>query len=100
MNILFITPSDPAHRHGGGAQRSALLHEALSRLGSVYTVIPTFLRHREYDDAARRVRCVCIERRYGPAWFLKHLLKRTVPLVALPLYASAAPSRPDRRRCP
>lgn len=93
MNILFITPSDPARRCSGVAQRSALLHEALSRLGQVYTVIPTFLRQREFDDASRRVRCVCIERRYGPAWFLKQLLKRTIPLVVLPLYAAAAPSR-------
>jgi glycosyltransferase involved in cell wall biosynthesis len=93
MNILFITPSDPAQHQSGVAQRSALLHEALSRLGRVYTVIPTFLRQREFDDAPRRVRCVCIERRYGSAWILKHLLRRTIPLVVLPLYASAAPSR-------
>ncbi len=93
MNILYITPSDPALLQTGTQQRSAFLHRALSEVGTVYTVVPEMFARRESDDPVRRVRHLCAERRYSPRWCLKHLLKRLFPLVVLPLYAAEARRR-------
>lgn len=90
MNILYISPSDPALMRNGGEQRSAFLHQALSKIGTVYTIVPEMFSKRASDDPVRRVRHLCVEKRYFPKWVVKHLFKRLFPFVVLPFYAAKA----------
>ena len=60
MNILLITNSDPANEAAGNEQRTAALHRALCRCGTVYTLLPVKKPKREFLDAARRVQGLCL----------------------------------------
>ena len=60
MNILLITNSDPANEAAGNEQRTAALHRALCRCGTVYTLLPVKKPTREFLDAARRVQGLCL----------------------------------------
>lgn len=82
MNILLISPSDPDDFSVGGSQRTHFLHRALSRWGTVHTVIPVMAASQECIDQTRRVARVCATRRWSFSWLMNHLLQRMAPLIS------------------
>lgn len=85
MNILLIAPNDPDRMANGGCQRTHFLSEALKRLGTVFTIVPVLLPALEKEDAVRRIRWVCIQKRPSLAWVRDRTLARLFPSIFLPV---------------
>ena len=81
MNFLLIAPSDPRNTDTGGNQRTHFLYQALSNIGTVYTVIPVFAKSLERIDKENKIAMLCIEKRYSIAWFVNHWLNRFIPVI-------------------
>ena len=81
MNFLFIAPSDPRNTDNGGNQRTHFLYQALTNIGTVYTVIPVFAKSLEHIDEENKIAMLCIEKRYSTAWFINHCLNRFIPII-------------------
>jgi len=92
-SILLISPTDPQDFSTGGAQRTQFLHQALSRMGNVYTIVPVPLQSLVHEDAERRVAFRCLHSERGFFWLLDRLVQKAVPIMRIPLLIS------PRKRC-
>lgn len=68
MNILLVTPNAPWPPHTGSAQRSALLHQALCKIGNVKTIClqnPKHMGKEQRQNLEDNFGLVATARRWG-----------------------------------
>lgn len=87
MNILLISRWEPYVNQTGAMQRTTFLHEALSSLGTVYTVVPLEqVGVKEVCENARIMK-ISLHARKSFSWFLWRVWKEFFSMIALPCFS-------------